>query len=301
MVRTIETLKAERLRLGLTQWQLGLMLGIRQPHVANVERLWSRPGEMLLGLWCQALGVNVDRTFDWRANFEAYLAHKAAMGMDAPARVRWPVDKVRQAVRVIRDLNCRLLDEFAEMGGTPEQETEILNEINDMTEMRVTVICESSGWLRAEIDEVNDAIHAEDAPEPVAVVTPVAAVEPAPVPVAPVFKYVPHRKPVAPPVPVVARKPRAVVLSNETEARFEREYAPHLRAVLDIVGVKVPDRRIQGQLDGVDVVVVCISRISHSDFYAARAWAASAGVQVIALPKSRSRWHEVHPVFARAA
>lgn len=52
---TIEKLKAKRITLGLSQRELGERIGIKQPHVANVERHHSAPGPALLARWHKAL------------------------------------------------------------------------------------------------------------------------------------------------------------------------------------------------------------------------------------------------------
>lgn len=193
MVETITALKAARRSLGLTQWQLGCLIGIRQPHVANVERLWNAPSPMLLALWKQALGVGAVRGFDWRAQHAAYLAYKAASyGRDAPVASRWPLEAVRQAVQVVRSMNLKALDDFIARGVSDSQaESDFIESLDEQTEMRVTVLCESSGWTRAEVDAVNHTITNEE--QTAAGVTPEPVSEP-PTP----YVYVPYQKGRAP-------------------------------------------------------------------------------------------------------
>lgn len=51
----VEDLKSRRVARGLSQRQLAEKIGIKQPHVANVERHFSKPSDDLLRRWTSAL------------------------------------------------------------------------------------------------------------------------------------------------------------------------------------------------------------------------------------------------------
>lgn len=53
----VDKLRSKREAMGLSQRQLAERLGIKQPHVANIERYHSKPSDALLARWRKVVGA----------------------------------------------------------------------------------------------------------------------------------------------------------------------------------------------------------------------------------------------------
>jgi len=57
-----------------------------------------------------------------------------------------------------------------------------------------------------------------------------------------------------------------------------------------VVRVLAPDRRVYADLSGIDVVMACKDRMSHSQWYASQEYAKKAGVRMVTIGRHSSNW-----------
>ena len=291
MACTILALRDARKRVGLTQGRLGLILGIRQPHVANVERLWSRPAPELLTLWKAALGVETSGAFDWRERHASYLRHKEKW-WPSPTGKKWSAVEVHRAIKAIEDDTLTVLESLVAMRGDDSILAAFAQEVEAECAMRLEAVLGAAGWRPEEIS-TNPAMmvrhilarRAQSLPLEEISVEPEAEVAP------PV--WTPPTIPAPePPKPEPRRLLRAVLVSNDPTDLIEREYLRKLPtyAGVEVVRVVVPNRRIEGDLSDVDLVLACIGRMGHNESDETKRWASRAGKRCVFIRQHASTW-----------